>query len=739
MSLMTLPRAEWRRLTSGFDPVKTLIGLALIPLLYAAVYLYANWDPYGNMDDVDAALVTLDEGAEFDGEHRVIGDDVVDDLLEDESFGWHMVSDRELAEQGTSRGDYQFALVIPEDFSASLASPADLEDPEQAHLEIISNEANNYLLSSILDVLASELHESVSEEVGQEAADQVLTGFGQIHQQLEEAAEGAGDLRDGAEDLESGLGELHEGSGVLSQGASDLNDGVGELQDGLITLSDGTQDLDEGAQELSTGSWALFDGIAELDDGAGDLQEGVGALAGGASELHEGLGELSSGAESVAEGNEQLAGASQAALDVLSEYEETAAERTGDSVQQLIDAGIISEEQAEAAAEELAPILQESELVGRAQEVRGELEGAQASVDQLAEGSRDVADGASELQGGASELHGGASELAESLPTLTDGLGDARSASYSLAEGAGELAEGVGEADDGVGDLLEGAGELSTGSADLTEGAAELDDGVGEALEGAEQLSEGSGELASELADGADEVPSPDDQEREQVSSVIGNPLNVTQTAQAEAGSYGAGMAPFFMGLALWIGALVMLQVLRPFSPRAAASNASTLAVALGSWLPFLALSAVQGVLLYSVVTLGLGLEPVHPGLTLLVLLAASAAFSALAHGLVALLGNPGKFVAIILLVLQLVGAGGTFPTQSLPGPLQAIHPVLPLTYVVDGLRHAVYGADTSAVLTSLAALGAATAVGLAVLLVAIRKNRMWTLKRLHPPIEEDA
>lgn len=308
MSLMTLPRAEWKRLTSGFDPIKTLVGLAIIPLLYAAVYLYANWDPYGNMDNVDAALVTLDEGAEFDGEHRVIGDDVVDDLLEDESFGWQVVSERELAEQGTSRGDYQFALVIPEDFSASLASPAELEDPEQAQIEIISNEANNYLLSSILDVLAAELHESVSEEVGREAADQMLTGFGQIHQQLNEAADGAGDLQDGAHDLESGLVELHDGSGELSQGASELNDGVGELNDALATLRSGTQDLDEGAGQLSTGSWELFEGIAELDDGAGELQEGVGSLADGASELDEGLGELSSGAESVAEGNEQLAG-----------------------------------------------------------------------------------------------------------------------------------------------------------------------------------------------------------------------------------------------------------------------------------------------------------------------------------------------------------------------------------------------------------------------------------------------
>lgn len=739
MSLLTLPRAEWRRLTSGFDPIKTLVGLSLIPLLYAAVYLYANWDPYGNMDNVDAALVNLDDGADFDGQQRNIGDDVVDDLLDDGSFGWHTVSQRELAEAGTARGDYQFALIIPEDFSSSLASPSDLEDPEQAQIEIISNEANNYLLSSILDVLAGELHESVSEEVGREAADQMLTGFGQIHQKLGEAADGAWDLNAGNEELASGVGELTDGAGDLHQGASDLDDGMTELDEGLIPLREGTQALAEGAGELSSGAGALFEGIVELDEGSGALQEGADDLQEGAAALDEGLGDLSSGAGEVAEGNEQLAGASQEALDVLAEYEDAAAERTGQSVQQLIDAGIVSEEDAEAAAAELAPLLEESELVGRSQQVQEELDTAQEALDLLAEGSREVADGASELSAGASDLHTGTADLAGAIPDLTEGLGEARSASSALSEGAGELAEGAEDADEGVRQLQEGTAELTEGSGALMEGAGDLEEGLAEAREGAEELQEGSRDLASELDSGAEEVPNPDEQQREEVSSVIGNPLNVTQSPQAEAGSYGAGMAPFFMGLALWIGALVMLQVLRPVSPRALASNASSAAVTFGSWLPFLALSVAQGLLLYGAVTLGLGLQPAHPWLTMLVLLAASAAFSALVQGLVTLLGNPGKFVAIILLVLQLVAAGGTFPSQSLPGPLQSLHPVLPLSYVVDGLRHAIYGAETSAVLTSLAALAVTTLLGLCVLFLAVRKHRMWTLKRLHPPIQEDA
>ncbi|GAB3848903.1 YhgE/Pip family protein [Nesterenkonia populi] len=737
MSLFAHPLSEVKRLLSGLDPIKTVIGLAVIPVLYGAVYLYANWDPYGSMEDVDAAVVNLDAGAEFDGEHRVIGDEVVEDLFEDASFGWQAVETEEAAEASTYRGDHQFALIIPEGFSEALASPEDLESAEQAELEILVNEANNYLLSSVVEVLAGELHESISEEVGRETADQILTGFGRIHQELLDAEEGAGELHSGSEELEEGTAELREGAAELTEGTSELDEGVGELSSSLVTLRDAAGALEDGAEELQTGAGELHTGLGAVSTGVGELQEGVGELAEGAEELDEGLGELSTGAEQVAEGNEQLADASQEAAETLQEVEGAAADRAEDSAQSLIDAGVIEEEQRDEAAEALGDTLDDSELAARAESARTGLTEAQQSVDELASGAREAADGAAELASGSSELTSGASELADALPELSSGVGEALSGASELSEGAEELSEGASAVDDGVGELQDGVAEMSEGASDLDEGAGELLDGLIEAQDGAGELAEGSQELNEALGDGAEEVPNPDEGERAEVSEVIGNPLNVNQSAQSEAGSYGAGLAPFFMGLALWIGTLVMMQVLRPTSARALLSNASSLKVALSSWLPFLALGAVQALLLYGVVVFAVGLQPVHPMLTLTVLLAASAAFTALVQGVVMLLGNPGKFVIIVLLVLQLVAAGGTFPAQTLPGALELLHPVLPLTYVTDGLRHVIYGADAGAVVGALAAMGVTAAVGLAVLWLAVKKHRMWDLERLRPPIEE--
>ncbi|GAB3188078.1 YhgE/Pip domain-containing protein [Nesterenkonia suensis] len=739
MTFLRLVRSEFARMTSSFTPLITIFGLALVPVLYAGIYLYANWDPYENLEGVDAALVNLDEGADFEGEHRTIGDDVAEELIDDASFGWEEVDSREAAEAGVSSGKHQFALIIPEDFSEALASPSSFESADQAILDITTNEANNYLLSNIVSVLASEIHESVSSEVGQETADAMLTGFGQIHRQLVDAADGATQLHDGAGELRDGISELHDGSVDLADGAGDLDDGVDELALGLGQLSEGTEQLSDGASQLSTGASELYSGMSDLQEGADAVDTAAGQLSDGASELNTGISTLHDGAEQVADGNEALSAASHEANDIISEFEASAEGRVDQAVQDLLDAGVIEQEQVEEAHEALGSVAEDSELLTRAQEARSELGEAQENIDALAAGSREVADGASELLTGSSALADGAAELSASTPDLSDGVGTARDGALQLSSGASDLSDGADEAHQGVGQLITGTGELNEGATALSDGAIALRDGLAEASDGSVELTDGTQELAEGLDDGADEVPNPDEDERQEISEVIGNPLKVNQTAQAEAGNYGAGMAPFFLALSLWIGALVMLQVLRPTSPRVLASNAPSASIALGSWIPFLLLSLTQSLLLYTAVVLGLGLTPAHPWLALALLFAASMAFSALVQGVVALLGNPGKMLMILVLVLQLVASGGTFPPQTLPEPLQALHPVLPMSYVVDGLRHVIYGADLATLSTVIAALLATTGVGLTLLVLAIRKKKMWSLKRLQPAIEEAA
>ena len=267
------------------------------------------------------------------------------------------------------------------------------------------------------------------------------------------------------------------------------------------------------------------------------------------------------------------------------------------------------------------------------------------------------------------------------------------------------------------------------------QGAQKLDDGAAQLESGAATASDGAGTLAAELAQGAGKVPNPDDAQKDSLSKVMADPVAVSNVSQAKAGSYGAGLAPFFLTLALWIGIFMLVQAMRPVTQRALASNAPAWKIAAGGWLPFLAVSAVQASLLTLVVDVGLGLNPAHPVLMWFLMLAAAMAFSAIIQGVVALLGSPGKLVVLILLVLQLVSSGGTFPWQTTPEPLHVVHQILPMGYVVSGMRHLIYGADLAIILPTMLGLVGYTLLGLAMSTVAVRKNKYWTLKTLKPEI----
>ncbi|MER7082586.1 YhgE/Pip domain-containing protein, partial [Saccharopolyspora kobensis] len=249
MTSLRLAATELRRLTSGKLPKLALLAVTLVPLLYGAMYIYANWDPYGKLDSVPAAVVIDDTGAEReDGTRLDAGQDVYQELIDSDTFNWSR-TDEVSAQQGVASGEYTFALVVPRDFSTALISAGEFE-PRQAKLRLITNDANNYLVGTIADKVASEVRKGVASSVGSEAAKQFLLGFATVHDKTLEAADGAGQIADGAGQLYDGLGKAEQGSAQLSAGAHQLLDGQRQLADGANKLADGTGELRGGLSQL---------------------------------------------------------------------------------------------------------------------------------------------------------------------------------------------------------------------------------------------------------------------------------------------------------------------------------------------------------------------------------------------------------------------------------------------------------------------------------------------------------
>ncbi|HET8877931.1 MAG TPA: YhgE/Pip domain-containing protein [Arthrobacter sp.] len=679
MTVLRLARSELKRMTGGLLPKLTILALTLVPLLYGAVYLYANWDPYGKLNQIDAALVVEDTGATTaDGTRLDAGHKVADSLMDGHVFNWQAVSSAETADEGVSSGKYAFALKIPRDFSANLASPGSFDAANQAMLNVTTNDANNYLLSTIVDKLTTAVHSTVAKEVGEETANQLLTGFGTIHSQILKAS-------DGAHSLAAGVSSLHDGAASLHQG---------------------TGSLKEGAAELAAGQRKLLDGANALNGGAGQLSSGLGQLRDKTATLPQDSQRLADGAAQVAAGNAALNSKFQAMAGQLAAADQAAAQaqraRVVESTGRMVASGLMLQPQADALLADY-----DAHNAPAPSGAGAALKTAAGQVQQLADGSAAVS--------------AGASRLAAASPALSDAVGKASAGADQLAGGSAALAGGEQNA-------VAGADKLAQGAAQLDDGAAQLDSGSANAADGA-------GTLAGELAKGAGQVPNPDDAQKNSLAKVMADPVAVSNVSQAKAGSYGAGLAPFFLTLALWIGIFMLVQAMRPVTQRALASNAPSWKIAVGGWLPFLTVAAVQASLLTLVVDVGLGLNPAHPVLMWVLMLAAAMAFSAIIQGVVALLGTPGKLVVLILLVLQLVSSGGTFPWQTTPEPLHVVHQVLPMGYVVGGMRHLIYGADLAGIVPIMLGLVGYTLLGLAMSAVAVRKHKFWTLKTLKPEI----
>ncbi|WAC67259.1 YhgE/Pip family protein [Agrococcus sp. SL85] len=204
----------------------------------------------------------------------------------------------------------------------------------------------------------------------------------------------------------------------------------------------------------------------------------------------------------------------------------------------------------------------------------------------------------------------------------------------------------------------------------------------------------------------------------------------------ASAGSYGAGLAPFFLSLAAWIGMYALMLILRPLSRRAITALRSPVRVGLAAWLIPTLIGAAQMAALLAVVGLGLGFSIAHPALMLGMMVLAVATFAAIIVALNAWLGSVGQFLGLVLMVLQLVTAGGTFPWQTLPAPLAALHHALPMTYAVDGIRQLMYGGSMAAAAADALVLAAFAAAALALVVLGVaRMVDHRTLRDLQPSL----
>lgn len=284
-----------------------------------------------------------------------------------------------------------------------------------------------------------------------------------------------------------------------------------------------------------------------------------------------------------------------------------------------------------------------------------------------------------------------AKELIASLPTMTsgitalnDGINQISNGSTNLVNGVTTLGNGTTELKNGVGTLNSSVPQLSDGISKLTDGGTQLDDGLG-------KLKSGSDELTSKLQDGAKTLKDGVKNDGTSMATFVSEPLAINNKPMNAINNYGTGFTPYFIPLSLWVGAIMMFFVITDKVDEDI--TASSRSIVLGKFLSYGYIGIMQSMLV-SVVVLCLGLKPDNLMLYFATNVIMSFVYIAIIQCLIFLMGDAGRLLAIVFLILQLTSSGGTFPLELVPGLFKALNPFMPFTYATSALREAISGVD---------------------------------------------
>nr|WP_156142350.1 YhgE/Pip domain-containing protein [Rossellomorea aquimaris] len=673
-----------------------ILAVLFIPVLYSGMFLWAFWDPYEQLSDLPVAVVNSDQGAEFDGKELHIGDELVDKLKDSEQFDFHFV-DKEEAYKNLEKQDYYMLVEIPEDFSENGTTL--LEDhPKKLSLKYVPNESFNFLSAQIGDTAMKEIKASLSKSVSETYAETMFDKIKQMGDGYRTASDKASEINNGAIDLSQGANKLKDNLAVLAEKNVEMNDGVAKTRAGAEKLA-------KGSKELSDGVGVMTDKSQQLYKGTQDVQSGINALAAGIDKSKAGLEQVDAGlASAVANtsrdselygGTKKLA----AGLEELKGYANSA----GTGAQQINSGANELEKQ-------LAPLMgslpdeQRAGLEAAIAQIKNGASDLQTGTGALSKGAGDLKNGADGLTAGIEKLNKGQMELHAGVGQLVDGSAQLDEGSNQLQAGQGEVVKNFGLLNDKLGEVYQGtvsvasgASELSSGlnkvyngSTQLTDGSKKLADGSTELAEGSTKLSDGTTEYETKLKDASKEansVKSDDD-----TYDMMAGPVDVKNEKINHVPNYGTGFAPYFLSLGLFVGAL-LISIVYPLREPANRPS-SGMSWFLGKFTVLTVVGIIQSLVAAGILLLGLGLEVESVPLFLLSTIITSLTFLALIQMLVTILGDPGRFVAIIILILQLTTSAGTFPLELIPSALQPISALLPMTYSVSAFKAVISSGD---------------------------------------------
>lgn len=574
-------------------------------------------------------------------------------------------------------------------------------------------------------------------------------GINTLNGKVPEMSDGVNKLYDGSSKLKDGLSELNTNSPQLSDGVGKLYDGSLQLKEGLDSLNKNTPSMEAGVSQLYKGSsdlaqginttavdgngkpLGLLNGLKALQQGLVGAKTGVDQLGNSLTALNTAVNVGSQTSPSLVQGVTGINNGVNSLSSALSTFNNVvnhgaiptpngmtpeqiiAALSTqynaapNDTVKAQILAQMISvlnlsvnvdQSATQPSLKTAMNSLTNSITVDTADKtsLKTAVAGLNAAVNTGYNGSPSLKAGMGAAVSASDGLVDGATKLGQGAIQLKDGLNSLNSNMPALASGTKQLKDGSVALNGGLSELkgkmpelVSGVNQLSEGSIQLNDGLKQLNDKMPELKDGAQKLKDGSIELADKLNEGANKLDENLINTSDDMAKFVSNPIEMNNEAVNAVKDYGTGFTPYFIPLSLWVGAIMMFFVI---SAKVEDSmNAGPISTVFGKYLSYGFIGMLQAVLV-SAVVLTLGLRPQNLPLYFLFNILMSLAFIAIIQCLIFILGDAGRLLAIVLLILQLTSCAGTFPLELVPNFFKVLNPFMPFTYCVSALREIISG-----------------------------------------------
>ena len=650
-----------------------IIGLIFLPSMYAWPNILSSWDPYGHTNNIKVAVTSEDDGATVDGKELNLGKSLVEGLKNNKNLDWQFVSNKEEAEDGVRIGDYYASIVVPKNFSQDMTSVSRTE-PKRATIEYTVNEKINAISPKITNSGASAIANNISKNF-------VETANGIIFEKLHEAGIKFEENLPSIEKAKEEIFKLNDNFSTYERALSEL---ITKVEHGSNILNNVQNILPE-IDRVATNSIMIADKagitINNIQGFNGRLLPIINSHLNVVEEVSKEANVIAKELQQKPDKTEEIK-ARQKALD----------SRLQASTERLQLVRNIFEYFNKLSNErlfnnQLERVTTLSNDITMIKEVNNNIYNKMDHYDEIADTIKE------EFVNKSARINEVSSNMNSKLNVEVAPL-----ISQVLSKAEVNI--------DKVSGIIAGAqGELPTVERKLSETEVKISNAYGKLLSLQAQMPSAKSKI-QKLTDEIKKIDSGIDKNQlfnllkvdyKQQAEFFANPVKLQENKLYHIENYGSAMTPFYTVLSIWVGSLLMSSLLTT-KVEDEENKYKPYQKYFGRGLLFVIISLFQTL----IITLGdmyvLGTQATSPYRFVIYALLISLLFSSIIYTIVCILGNVGKAVCIVLLVLQLGSSGGTFPIQMTSEFFQALYPKVPFTYSIGLLREAVGGVYLPAV-----------------------------------------